>query len=453
MNPKVTVYITNYNYGHYLDQAIQSVLKQTFQDFEVLVIDDGSMDDSMEVIKRYESRENVFTILQKNKGLSVSNNIALKMARGAFLMRLDADDYLDPRALEIMVSTLEKDPDLGLVFPDYYEVDHDGEIMQQVRRHDFANDVKILDQPAHGACTMIRTRVLVEVGGYDESFNKQDGYDLWFKVIDDYKVGNINLPLFYYRKHGNSLSSDDRKLLKVRAAIKKKRVKEEGIKPISVLAIVPTRGSKMDPRSFPLEKLIDKFLIDWTLDSALKSSLLTDILVTTPDKDVIRHVSDKYAGEVITIERLAKLARINTGFEQTIIEALESYEENHSQLDAVMVLNITAPFKSNIYIEKAIHTFQLHGVDAVRSVIIDDGYFYEHDGSGLRPRNRNNSTLRLERTNLYREAGGIMLIRRSVINTETFHDKSIGHIIVDQKAAFHIKTVFDFKIAEVLSES
>ena len=452
MNPKVTVYITNFNYGQYLEQAIKSVLDQTFQDFEFLIIDDGSKDNSMDIIKRFEKIENVFLVAQKNKGLNVSNNIALRMARGKYFMRLDADDYLDPHCLEVMVSVMEKDIELSLVFPDYYEVDENGEILNQVRRHDFANDVKLLDQPAHGACTMIRTKVLFEVGGYDESFNKQDGYDLWFKVIDDYKVCNINLPLFYYRKHGNSLSSDDKELLKVRARIKKERVKTKGIKPISVLAIVPIRGRKMDPRSFPLEKLGDKLLIDWTLDSALKSNLLTDVLVTTPDKDVIRHVSDKYAGAIITIERLAKLARINTGFEQTIIESLERYEESHSLMDAVMVLNINSPFKKKMYLEKAIHTFQLHGVDTVRSMIIDDGYFYEHDGSGLKPRNHNNSSLRLERTNLYREAGGIMLIRRSIINTELFHNKSNGHIIIDQDSAFVINTAFDFKVAEILSE-
>ena len=85
-------------------------------------------------------------------------------------------------------------------------------------------DVTLLDQPAHGACTMIRTKILKEMGGYDESFNKQDGYDLWIRLIDSHKVSNINLPLFYYRQHSKSLTSDKLDLLKTRGKIIKKQI-------------------------------------------------------------------------------------------------------------------------------------------------------------------------------------------------------------------------------------
>ena len=93
--PKVTVYIANHNYGRYLDQSIRTVLNQTMQDFELIIIDDGSSDNSKEVIAKHADDEKIIVIFQQNKGLNVTNNIALRTARGKYIMRLDADDYLD----------------------------------------------------------------------------------------------------------------------------------------------------------------------------------------------------------------------------------------------------------------------------------------------------------------------------------------------------------------------
>lgn len=446
-NPLVTVYITNYNYDQYLEQAIQSVLDQNFQDIEILIIDDGSTDNSMEIINRFEKLKNVFVILQKNRGLTVSNNVALKMARGKYFMRLDADDYLDPHCLEIMVSRMEKDKGLSLIFPDYYEVDENGEIINQVRRHDFSKDVSLLDQPAHGACSMIRTETLKEVGGYDESFDRQDGYDLWLKLIDDYKVSNVNLPLFFYRKHTSSLSSDDEQLLETRAKIIKKKVKDKQKHSVSVLAVIPTRGDKMDPRSMPLRMLGDKPLIDWTIEAAIGSKTVTHTLVTTPDQDVIDHVKNRYAGKVITILRSRELARINSSYKETVLESVGKYEEDNSTPDMIMTLNIETPFKTSIYIDKAIHTLQLYDdVDVVLSVIVDDETFFEHDGTGLKPR-LINSLLRLERNDLYKQSGGIRIYTRAALIEDESQTRKVGHIIVDERTALKLKNEFTWEIA------
>ena len=89
----VTVYITNFNYGKFIKQAIESVLMQTEQSFELIIIDDGSTDNSKEIIEKYKDLKNIRIVYQKNKGLNVTNNIALRAARGKYIVRLDADDY------------------------------------------------------------------------------------------------------------------------------------------------------------------------------------------------------------------------------------------------------------------------------------------------------------------------------------------------------------------------
>ena len=116
----VTVYITNFNYGKFIKQAIESVLMQTEQSFELIIIDDGSTDNSKEIIEKYKDLKNIRIVYQKNKGLNVTNNIALRAARGKYIVRLDADDYFSPNALELLLEKLESDSMLGMVFPDYF---------------------------------------------------------------------------------------------------------------------------------------------------------------------------------------------------------------------------------------------------------------------------------------------------------------------------------------------
>ena len=115
MNPKVTVYITNYNYGKFISRAIDSVAKQTFKQIEILIIDDGSTDSSKKIINKY-TRKYPFigSLFNKNQGLIKSCNIALRAAKGEYILRLDADDWLDKNAIEIMVNKLDKNRDREL---------------------------------------------------------------------------------------------------------------------------------------------------------------------------------------------------------------------------------------------------------------------------------------------------------------------------------------------------
>ena len=108
--PLVTIYITNHNYGKYINKAIRSVLDQSLNEFELIIIDDGSTDNSLKIIDQYKNHRKIISVYQKNKGLTVSNNIALRLSRGKYIIRLDADDWLDPNALQIMSDYLEKNP-------------------------------------------------------------------------------------------------------------------------------------------------------------------------------------------------------------------------------------------------------------------------------------------------------------------------------------------------------
>jgi len=190
-NDLISVYITNHNYGKYIKRSIDSVLHQSYQNFELIIIDDGSNDNSKKIIEKYSNNEKVKIIYQQNKGLTVSNNIAIKISKGKYITRLDADDWLDRNFLQIMVDTANSSKDCAMVFCNYYITNSNGQVIDQFYRHDFKK-VKLMDQPAHGACSLINLKILRDLGGYDAQFKCQDGVDLWLKLINKFKIKSIN---------------------------------------------------------------------------------------------------------------------------------------------------------------------------------------------------------------------------------------------------------------------
>ena len=375
LEPLVTVYITNHNYDQFIEQSIESVLSQTYGEIELIIIDDGSSDSSELIIKKYENYKGVKTIFQKQLGLNASNNTALKIAKGDYIIRLDADDYFYPSAVKKLINVIHKNKDTALVFPDYDIVDEYNTIIRTVKRHDFKNDVTLFDQPAHGACTLIRKSILDQIGGYDSQFDRQDGYDLWLKIINKYKVKNINEPLFSYRQHNHNLTKDDSQLLRTRAKIKAKHVINEKYKPLDVLAIIPIRGTKIDPSSNSLEILGDKSLADWTIQAALNSIKLNKIIVSTPDQKIHNYLKDNYKDEsIIIVDRNIKYARINCPIEETILESYSKYIKENPRPDAIMILYIDYPFKRGWQIDEIIDTMQIFNVDVVDGIKIDDRF-------------------------------------------------------------------------------
>lgn len=448
-SPLVSVYLVNHNYGRYIREAIDSVLQQTLQDFELIIIDDGSTDDSRSIIEEYTDDARISAIFQKNKGLNVTNNIAMRAASGKYILRLDADDYFDPHALEVMAGFLELRPNVGMVFPDYYHVDEKSNILETIKRHNFEH-VTVLDQPAHGACTMMRRQWLLDLGGYDESYRCQDGWDIWVRFTEEYEVGNINLPLFYYRQHGSSLTKNEERILATRSEIIKKfsAKKKENI---PTVAVIPVRGKRTDPRSVALQYLGDKKVIDWTIDSTLETRNINTIIITTPDDDIISHVNERYKNKVICKKRPWETAMLNTSPTESVLSALKDLPRNKKNFEALAVLFIESPFRTSRYIDMAIETLNCFETDLVIAVRAETSSYFQHDGSGLKAL-RNDESLRLEKDDLFKQVGDLAVWNKDYfehkgkLNTST----KIGHIMMGQKAAFRIESGLDLEVANFM---
>jgi CMP-N-acetylneuraminic acid synthetase len=452
--PLITVYITNYNYQKYIEQSIESVLAQSLQNFELLIIDDGSTDNSKEIIERYRDEERVTIIYQQNKGLNITNNVAMRVSSGKYIMRLDADDFLVPTALAEMSSLLEQNAELGLVFPDYYYVDAAGEITGEERRHNFEKEVSLYDQPAHGACTMIRLSFLKKLGGYNESFTCQDGYDLWLKFITHYSVTNINKPLFYYRRHGENLTTNEERILDTRRAIKESFLAEKENRVASTLMVIPVRNTKIKGESWPLYKVGDRSILEEKVATCLKAQCCGAVAVVSSDEEILAFAKKAFAEnlKVQIIERPASLAGPNQTLGATVNLAVQN--TSNQNLRYVLTAALEYPFLNASMLDDALNTLLLFKSDAVLSVRPDNKSYYRHTGHGLSPILDQEKFTRLEREALYKAAGGIML---STLNSFSKNLKinagQISHVVVDEKAAFGVHSEFDFELFKSLVKS
>ena len=447
----ITVYITNFNYGEYIEKSVESVLNQTIKNFELIIIDDGSTDRSLEILKKYENNKDITFIKQNNKGLNVTNNIALRISKGKYIIRLDADDWLEKNALEILSNHMEKYNDIGLVFADYYKVNNNGQIIEEIRRHDF-EEVTLLDQPAHGACTLIRSSCLKSIGGYDESFRCQDGFDLWIRFIQNYKVSNINKALFYYRQHNKNLTKQENKILTTRANILNKATSKKD-KRLKVLAVISVRGAKYDRSCLSFKKLNNKYLIDWTIDSAVSSKKIDEIIIDTPDKEIFNYVNDKNIPNLFSKIRDKNLANLNTSILYSIKNSVIEMEQKlNCTYDAIFQLTIESPFRNQEHLDCAVNIMHFFETDIVIGAREENDTLYQHSGHGLEPV-KDSLELRLEREDLFREVGSMRLIKRNLIDKMPLKkDLKIGHVILDEKASIRISSKLTWDIVNFLSK-
>lgn len=447
IRPLVTVYIPCHNYGHFLEEAVESVFAQTMSSWEIIIIDDGSTDDTRSICQAYLERspERVRIIRHDPpRGLQYNANRALELARGKYVMRLDSDDWLDESALLVMSDCLEKNPEVALVFPNYFYVDAAGGYLGVENRKKIGTESNHLDLPAHGACTMVRKRVMKTIGGYDEAHNAQDGWELWLKVLNRYQIRNITTPLFYYRQHGNSLSRNEERILTARQAIQRTLVRrnEGSIRPRS-LAIIPAKNTYPHLPNVVLGEVAGKPLIDHTIDEALASKSLDHILVTTDDPRVVDHCRQREG--VLAMLRPDSLSRADRKMSEVLHNSVRYLETEHDvHPDIIVSLSIHSPLRRATYITNALDTLMLYDADSVLSVYEDYDLHFSHGADGLEPLNPAMLyRLRLEREGLYVYNGAITALWRDILTLSDYHGQKISHIVMPQQESFQIKSSFD----------
>lgn len=212
--PSISVLLSCYNGERWLAEAIESVLGQTFKDFEFVIVDDGSKDSSAELIREFADRDSRIVVISKsNTGLADSLNVGIQRSRGEWIARIDADDICEPRRLELQIAKAREDSRLVFVGAGLLEIDESGRPRKAYRypcSHGalVRNLVTARRFPPHSSA-FFRASAVRSIGGYRARIWRAEDRDLWLRLAEKGRMAALEAPLVRVRKHAAQISHDE----------------------------------------------------------------------------------------------------------------------------------------------------------------------------------------------------------------------------------------------------
>jgi glycosyltransferase involved in cell wall biosynthesis len=214
--PLVSILMPVYNGRDYLRPAIDSLLSQTFRDFELVIVNDGSKDDSQDIIDSYKDPR-IVSVKQENQGVARSLNNGLKIAKGKYVRRHDADDISTPESLKIQVDFLEKHPEYVMVCNQQAFMTSNGKIAMNFRvpNNKFFNGLELKDlsfsdfradssSPVVHGTACFRRQDVIDLGCYRTEFIVSEDNDLWLRLLEKHKIAVLNVCNYFMRIHPGS---------------------------------------------------------------------------------------------------------------------------------------------------------------------------------------------------------------------------------------------------------
>lgn len=267
--PKVSIIMAVYNGKRYIGEAIESILNQTFRDFEFIIINDASTDNTEAVIRAYMEKDPMIKLINNevNSERSFSRNRGIKIAQGEYISIIDADDICYPKKLEKQVAFLEKNKAIGFVGTSFCVIDEHSRV---ISFHECSGSH--IKEAIHllfaFPSILARKECLDNMEGYRSVFEPAEDYDLWLRASEKYGAGCIEEPLYQYRVHGESSTMTQRRqmdigiMLTVAAAEERRKTGHDSFSNLSQNDVKRIRGDVLvlsDPKvrkMFSLRHLI-----------------------------------------------------------------------------------------------------------------------------------------------------------------------------------------------------
>ena len=211
---KISIILPSYNRANLISQTIESCLNQTHKNIELIIVDDCSLDNSVEVIQSYIKKDRRIKLIQNkhNKKLPATLNTGFSVATGDYLTWISDDNMFTKNALEIMLSVLIAEPDIGLVYADYTTIDANGKIITRIHQEP-PEYLPIRD--CVGACFLYRSSIAHLVGGYNENLFLIEDYEFFLRMGLKTKFKHIPQSFYYYRVHIQSLTQNRKSEIKL----------------------------------------------------------------------------------------------------------------------------------------------------------------------------------------------------------------------------------------------
>ena len=202
----VSIIFPCYNAACFIETAIRSILNQTFEDFELIIIDDASYDNTIEIIKKFNDDRIMLIQKPENTGYTNSLNYGLKISKGEYIARMDADDISLPTRLEKQVNLLKNNPEI-ILCGSWYQILNTKDIIKLPETHEEIGIAFLEWNPMAHSSVMFRRNVIIKNNlHYDTSMEPSEDYDLWVKLYNYGKIHNIPEVLLQYRQHGEQVS-------------------------------------------------------------------------------------------------------------------------------------------------------------------------------------------------------------------------------------------------------
>ncbi len=203
-NTHVTVLMATYNDAASIKAAVESIRTQTYTNWDLLIVDDGSTDDTPAILQRLAQQDERITVVRNptNRGLAASLNIGWRQARGELIARMDADDLCLPERLQRQVEFMTAHPEVAVLGAGVEYMDKDGRTLGRgvrPRRHEKLVQKILREAPFYHHSVMVRRAFYEVLGGYDERLRRGQDYDLWLRGRHRFRFHNLTEPLIRYR--------------------------------------------------------------------------------------------------------------------------------------------------------------------------------------------------------------------------------------------------------------
>lgn len=205
-SPKISVLLPVYNCELYIKETIDSILNQTIQDFEILVIDDCSTDTTLDIVNQYNDDRIIIITKEKNKGLIDSLNFGISIAKGRYIARMDGDDICLPERFAKQIDFLEKNPNIILCGTSYKTFGAIEKVIRHPSDHEKIS-VRLCLSSTFGHPTIMGRKEIFEKHKYNKDFKNVEDYELWSRLIFEGEVANLDEVLLFYRVHENQVSN------------------------------------------------------------------------------------------------------------------------------------------------------------------------------------------------------------------------------------------------------
>jgi hypothetical protein len=437
----VSIIITAHNYARWLPEALNSALTQTWPSTEVVVVDDGSSDETPKIVSDYEDRFKVRAVRLEGEGLAAACNAGIRTSTGDYIVRLDADDYFDPNLALVLATHLDQHDD-DIVFGDHWMIDENGVELRVVHRAPLGNKTQLRDRPALGAGVMFRRKVFDEIGGYDNTLRHQEDYDFWLQVVEKYRIANVSLPLMYYRQHGASMSTNWSARIAARQGVKRKHREARGLPASNASAVILVDRFRLNDRAGALASFGDTTLLDHAVTTLRNSDSISSIHVAGGDAKVAARAD--VLGLPHIDAAIQDVAALSHG---QLYELAQSCRQARDTKSTVWVtLSPRTPFITAAQIDEALDTMELYDTGSVVALSPEHRPVWVPAEEGVRPVSPVPGNVSPQSQEQYAAVSGFAVF--DLEPSHRTHASAVGNIEVESATTSVLRSTDELSLAE-----